>query len=319
MIRKTHCALLSVVLGMGSWAWAQQQTLELPAEAPATRPADDKVAKLIKDLGNEDFKVRDAACEELLKLGKEALPALKEALKNDDPCVKSYAEFLVPRIERKLAGNERVVRERPLPGGGVRGFAGGGRVSSVSVSINNGVKDITAKEGDLTVTIHEERDGAIKMTVSEPKDGKQVDTEYAAKNAEELKKNHPEAARLYEQYAGGVVGGGNVIIRGGGAMVGPGGGVWIQRGGAADFKKMREEQRARMEQMLRNMPEDHRERMLRGFDEAEQRHLKVLEDIEKMRQRMDQQMQQMDEMRIEVQGVIEGLPELKEAQPAPEK
>jgi HEAT repeat protein len=78
-----------------------------PAAAPAAgaaakadvTPQQQKIADLIKQLAADDFPTRDAASNELLKLGNEALPALREALKSEDPSIQSYAEYLVPRIE----------------------------------------------------------------------------------------------------------------------------------------------------------------------------------------------------------------------------
>jgi len=71
--------------------------------APAST-RDDKakaaVDALVKDLGSDDFKIREAATESLIALGDAAKPALEAALKSADPEVKSRAERCLKSIAR---------------------------------------------------------------------------------------------------------------------------------------------------------------------------------------------------------------------------
>lgn len=61
--------------------------------------ADEKrIPALIRDLGSQDFQIRDAASTELLKLAEKAYPALVEATKLKDPEVVRRANELVERI-----------------------------------------------------------------------------------------------------------------------------------------------------------------------------------------------------------------------------
>ena len=76
---------------------------------------------------------------------------------------------------------------------------GGGMTRQIRV--NNGVKEIEANENGCKTKITEDPNQGIKIEVAETKDGKATKRTYAAKNAEDLKKNHPEGYQLYEKYA----------------------------------------------------------------------------------------------------------------------
>jgi exonuclease VII small subunit len=79
----------------------------------------------------------------------------------------------------------------------------GVQVRRVTMTNNNGVKQIEAEEGNRKVKIKDDPNNGIEMEVTETKDGKEATQKYQAKNAEELKKNHPEAHKIYEQYNNG--------------------------------------------------------------------------------------------------------------------
>jgi WD40 repeat protein len=71
---------------------------------PALAVPDDKAAeieRLIRELGDEDFDVRQAATEKLAKIGEAALPALKQAADGKDLEVKRRAADLLARIEKE--------------------------------------------------------------------------------------------------------------------------------------------------------------------------------------------------------------------------
>src|SRR4051812_31610462 len=88
MNRGIHGSVLTASLFLGSIAFAQTAP---PAQEPPAAvkteqtPQQQKIADLIKQLASDDFATRDAASNELLKIGAEALPALKEALRSEDP------------------------------------------------------------------------------------------------------------------------------------------------------------------------------------------------------------------------------------------
>jgi hypothetical protein len=56
---------------------------------------------LIKDLDDDEFDVRERATEELIKLAKPALPAVREALKSSSAEVRGCAERILDRYVQK--------------------------------------------------------------------------------------------------------------------------------------------------------------------------------------------------------------------------
>ena len=189
------------------------QTTVSPANAPKAdaTPNQQKIADLIKQLGADDFPTRDAASNELLKIGQEALPALKEALKSDDASIQSYAEYLVPRIEgardgrdgRRLANRRNIggqqfgiVNARPMPADVL--VARGARMA-INVTANNNGRTANIVDGDRTVVITEGADG-IRISVTDNDNGKPVQKDYEAKSIEDLRKDQPEAAQIYDKY-----------------------------------------------------------------------------------------------------------------------
>ena len=69
------------------------------------------------------------------------------------------------------------------------------------IRVNNGVKEIEVRENGCQTKITDDPNQGIKIEVAETKDGKETKRTYAAKNVEDLKKNHPEGYQLYEKYA----------------------------------------------------------------------------------------------------------------------
>jgi len=225
MNRGIHGSVLTASLFLSSIAFAQTATPApqpaVPANAEQT-PQQQKIADLIKQLGADDFATRDAASNELQKIGPEALPALKEALKSEDPSIQSYAEYLVPRIEgardgkrfstRRGAGQVGI-RANPLVPGDVL-IARRGQVA-INVDTNNDTRITNVIDGDRRITINEGPDG-IRMSVTDNDNGKAAQKDYEAKNIEELRKNNPEAADIYDRYNArgrGMVGGNARIMR----------------------------------------------------------------------------------------------------------
>jgi len=170
------------------------------AQAPTTRPTEDRISQLITKLGDDDFNVRQEAQEELRKMGQPALPALREAAKSADPEVSSRAESLLTQIEEPARAG-RQDNEMDLPGmnGIIVGPGGMRQEIRFQVVGPNAVRNMTVRENGRTTTIHEDANG-IQMTVTEPgKDGRPETKEYKAANAEELKKKDPDASRIYER------------------------------------------------------------------------------------------------------------------------
>jgi hypothetical protein len=69
------------------------------AEKAAPAKSEKEMKRLIDQLGSERFKDREHATRELVKLGKSALPGLKEAANSPDAEVRRRAQRLVEQME----------------------------------------------------------------------------------------------------------------------------------------------------------------------------------------------------------------------------
>jgi hypothetical protein len=175
-------------------------------QASAAEPLSPEIATLIRQLGDDDFHVRQKASAKLEAMGKTAIPALREARKSSDPEVHTRAEALLASIDRPVLG--------PVP------QASGNGSQSISTSFFNGIRTTDVEEPGRTTHI-EESPGGIRMTVAGQLDGKPVTRTYKVKSADELRKDAPDAFALFQQFNGGVEGqiliqgqGGQIIVRG---------------------------------------------------------------------------------------------------------
>ncbi len=240
MNRKLIAAIAPVVLfAAGTSLYAADAP---PAIAPATQPtaADDQVRDLIKQLGNDDFHVREEAENKLAKMGRTALPALKEALKSEDPEIKSKAEAVIARID---AQDQAVAQLPNIRHGAIRIGQPIAIHNRISVTVVNGAKTVDAEENDRKVHITENADG-IGMTVTETKDGKEVTREYKAKNQEEFKTNNPDVFPIYQRLAGGGGQGAQFQLQlnvGPGGNIGPVNVIPIQPNGVVEDAVVREQ------------------------------------------------------------------------------
>jgi len=84
--------------------------------APAPRLVHDPAAKLVEQLGDDDFATRESAAKELSKLGLKAEAALKAGLRSDDPEVRARCATLLSEIRaaaRKAALEDLVKNFNP--------------------------------------------------------------------------------------------------------------------------------------------------------------------------------------------------------------
>jgi len=255
-----------------------------PTTPPAALPAADadvkaQIAKLITQLGDDDPQLRQEATDMLRKLGKTAAPALTEARKNPDLEVSSRAEALLRKIDEDSKPKSPAVDEGGFvdginiaPGrvGIIRGGAGGkfqiqvramnggvGQAIAISRTETNGVKDVSVDENGKKIKIHESAaDGITLSIIEKDKDGKEETKDYKAKDAETLRKENPEAGKLYDRFMGQGAGNVNFQIQGINNVNGiNGGGGFIVGGNAnaadarrmnADLQKMNEAMRQQM-------------------------------------------------------------------------
>lgn len=93
------CACL-LALAAVSFAAASASAEDAPAKSDDALRTE--VAKLVKDLGSEEYATREEADAKLRKLGRPALPALKEALEHaDDPEAMARLKKIVEDHERE--------------------------------------------------------------------------------------------------------------------------------------------------------------------------------------------------------------------------
>lgn len=135
---------------------------------------------------------------------KEARAALEKLAKSDDSRVASAAtQALKPMTDPNAPAVPGLVPGVIQLGGGqvqVQVQAFGGNVNRrVGVQNVNGVKTTTVEENGRKVKIVEDPQNGIKMEVTEKVDGKDQTKNYEAKDADDLKKKHPDAHKIFEE------------------------------------------------------------------------------------------------------------------------
>jgi len=202
-------------------------------------------AILKKFISGENPALQGAAREAL-----NSIAAQREAAeKNKDDALASAAakaKEILGDAQPKYSGQPSVVAPAPgipfpFDGPRPRMVLPGRRVvgNRISVRVVDGTREVDVEENQddgqkRNVKIVSDPKSGIRMEVTTTKDGKSVVEKYAAKDEESLKKDHPEAFKIYEQYngAGGAVriGGGRIHIHGGRVEIGGGGGIRVVPG-----------------------------------------------------------------------------------------
>jgi hypothetical protein len=300
-----------------------------PTAAPATKPADPQVQKMIDSLADDDPAIREAASQGLEKLGREALPKLKENADSENPEIRSRVRTLIRHAERRLppAAPQR---------------AGGFSSHSTRMSISNGRKTIDIDDNGYKIRIEQSADG-IKMSVTGEENGKAVTEDYTAKDADQLKRDNPEAFALYDKYNNGHAGGliinggaggfqGNVQIQiqggnaQGGVFINPnGGGALIGPGGFGGRRFVRPDPNPQPQQPLPEEAQKKIQEQLKQQDvPEEQRRImeQLLERIQRQQQDVQEQVQKQleDEKRKAVDDLkVPEREEKKDAEKKPEE
>jgi hypothetical protein len=273
------------------------------AETNATEstPIAPAVSGLIEKLGDADPAVRETATRKLRDLGKAALPALRQARESDDPEVQSRVRSLIRKAERRL----------PPAAPARDGIA---HRQNVRVSMVNGQRTVDVDDNGYKISIRQGVEGIV-MEVTGVEDGKPVTETYKAKDADELKKENPEAFALYDKYNNGgpgvgfriQMGGGNVQIQGNvaGGRIDP-----------AAEQKMAEMQLKVMEKMLEqlqnhpNLPPEHRARIAEQVERLQRQQAdvqqKLLQDVE------DRRKKALDDMKVPLRDEPAEKPEVQE-------
>lgn len=166
----------------------------------------------------------EAAMGESRETTSRAIEILKKHFQSNDEFTKAAAKAALEKIAQGTNGqaaraaeqalNPKKAEPPPPPGIQLLGVPGaqmqlqiqiqgafGGNGKRVTMHNLNGVKTIDAQDGNRKVKITDDPNNGIKMEITETKDGKDETKKYEAKNADELKKNHPDAHKLFEEYS----------------------------------------------------------------------------------------------------------------------
>ncbi|MGH7200691.1 MAG: hypothetical protein ACREJB_08815 [Planctomycetaceae bacterium] len=197
------------------------------AEEPASgvEAADEQIAVWIDALSDRDFNARSAATKHLIELGPRAIAPVAKAADTDDlerayRCIdvlealyrsedqqtSTAAEEALRQLSRSdnrivARAAERIIRkEQPLPDRNAPAPPAAGRNVRIQTRVVNGDREIDVTENDRTIHITDSGGKNITVTVTETVDGKKKSQESKAKDLDDLKKKHPEAAALYERY-----------------------------------------------------------------------------------------------------------------------
>ena len=243
-----------------------QPPADQPTRAvPATGERADEIARLIKQLGDDDFKRRQAASTRLREVLADALAALADARKHADPEIASRADALIRQVSRRPSLFGR-------PG---RAGSGAPLGQRVRVTVMNGSTQTEVFEGDQRIEITETPAG-ITVAVTGIENGKNQTERVSAATPAELRAKHPEAAALFERWGAGARNAAGPRIQ-----VGPGGngmrvfpgpliirgnaGARANAGAADDLARLRT--RLRVAMVKAQLPPEQQRDVLKHLDE----------------------------------------------------
>jgi hypothetical protein len=301
LMKTARTILLAAVAAVGSSALSfavdAVGSAPAPAAAPATQPANPQVQKMIDSLADDDPAIREAASNGLEKLGREALPQLKENADSENPEIRSRVRTLIRHAERRLPP------AAPRRDGGFSSH-------STRMSISNGRKTIDVDDNGYKIRI-EQSDEGIKMNVTGEENGKEVTETYSAKDADQLKRDNPEAFALYDKYNGngfqvrgfggnGIQGNVQIQIQGGngGVFINPNGGAQIGPGGFGGRRFIRPDPNQQPQQPLPEEAQKKIQEQLKQQDVPEEQR-RIMEQLLERIQRQQQDVQEQVQKQLE--------------------
>ncbi|NLF72246.1 MAG: hypothetical protein GX575_24695 [Candidatus Anammoximicrobium sp.] len=161
-----------------------------------SREATLRAIEILRKHSQEGDESLPAAKEALQKIAASEHPSAarraKEALAPPAPSPPKVPAIQLGPIVPKLPAGQQQVQVQIQ----INAFGGN---QTRRIQIKNGVQETEVAENDLKVKITED-DRRIQMEITRKKDGKETTEKYSARTADELKKRHPEAGRLYDKY-----------------------------------------------------------------------------------------------------------------------
>jgi hypothetical protein len=151
-----------------------------------------RLDELVRQLGADDFAVREKASEELRKIGKPAEEALRQAAEsNKDPEVRERARALLEAMAPKPR-----TPAQPRGGPGFNFGFGGGRGGSVTVQTVNGDSTyrIAPGDGSPAILFFKSAGGAVRLEYPDEKGESQ---RVEAESIEKFLKDHAALAEKY--------------------------------------------------------------------------------------------------------------------------
>lgn len=167
------------------------------AAAPAPpRDSNPQIDALIVQLGDADFRKREAAVAKLKGMGPTVLPALKRAVDQaTDPEIVSRAEGVIRFMERPHVPGGSSDTKTPSAFGGPIGRL------NLRMQIENGVRKVQVIEQNGRIVRIESGPNGINMAVTGvDEDGDRVTRQYQARTPDELRQQNPEAFELFQRW-----------------------------------------------------------------------------------------------------------------------
>jgi len=193
-----------------------------PAVAPLAKAAETNDAKVVtrcfdvlgRLYASDDQKTVEATDEALQKLSK------------SDVRIAAVRALTTLRLKKKLQEREARLKAAGVapalpqlrPQANMQIQIGGMAESRSTMIEANGKRTTHAKNATEEVEITDVNGKSIELKHTRQVDGKEKTSEYKADDLADLKKKHPDAAKLFEKYAGGnvVIGGGAIQLQIGG-------------------------------------------------------------------------------------------------------
>lgn len=136
----------------------------------------EKIKNLIKDLGNDEARVREKATKELKEIGEPAVPLLKEAMESDDAEISWRTRIILRAIERKKQESKEHKDDLVKP-----------EPKIIKIPHSESFTFIQEPSGKITITIKRKN-----------REGKEETETYTADSLEEFVKKYPEISKKYE-------------------------------------------------------------------------------------------------------------------------